>query len=175
MNFEEFYSEQSGNKAHPQRDVRRIVLLAVGVPVLSLLILLFVIWLVAFPGLQKSRMAANEASAVQSLRTITTAEAEYALAHQKEYGTFVQLINDDLLDKRFFGEKPVVSGYTFTLRVSEESGGQRPGYEVWADPQPDGWLWFNSTDARHFYTSSASRIVRHNRTRAATAEDPALY
>ncbi|MEA2175848.1 MAG: type pilus assembly protein PilA [Blastocatellia bacterium] len=175
MNFEEFYSEQSGNKAQPQRDVRRIVLLAVGIPVLSVLILLFIIWLVAFPGLQKSRMAANEASAVQSVRTITAAEAEYARAHPNEYGTFVQLINDGLLDKRFFGEKPVVSGYTFTLRVSQESDGQRPGYEVWADPQPNGWLWFKSTDAHHFYSSPASPMVRYNPTRAATAEDPALY
>ena len=54
-----------------------------GFSLIELLIVVAIILIIAIPNLLRSRMAANEASAVGSVRTLNTAEVTYSTT----YGT----------------------------------------------------------------------------------------
>jgi type IV pilus assembly protein PilA len=65
-----------------------------GFSLIELLIVVAIILIIAaiaIPNLLRSRMAANEASAVGSLRTITTSEVTYSTTFGLGYGTLAQL------------------------------------------------------------------------------------
>jgi type II secretory pathway pseudopilin PulG len=69
---------------------------------------------VAIPNLLRSRQAANETSAVASLRSIAVAERTY-IRSQRNYGDLAALIRAGLLDSRF---NAPVSGYQFSIAVT---------------------------------------------------------
>ena len=65
-----------------------------GFSLIELLIVVAIILIIAaiaIPNLLRSRMAANEASAVGSLRTINTAEVTYSSTYGIGYATLVSL------------------------------------------------------------------------------------
>jgi prepilin-type N-terminal cleavage/methylation domain-containing protein len=65
-----------------------------GFSLIELLIVVAIILIIAaiaIPNLMRSRMAANEASAVGSLRTINTAEVTYSTTYGVGFGTLAQL------------------------------------------------------------------------------------
>jgi len=65
-----------------------------GFSLIELLIVVAIILIIAaiaIPNLLRSRMAANEASAVGSLRTINTAQVTYNSTYGQGYGTLAQL------------------------------------------------------------------------------------
>jgi len=71
-----------------------------GFTLVELMIVLAIIAIVAafaIPNLMKSRMSANETSAVGSLRAIMSAEATY-MNRYGIYGTLAQLLAEDLID-----------------------------------------------------------------------------
>jgi hypothetical protein len=62
-------------------------------------------------------MAANEAGAIQSLRTYGSAQTAYAAVNNQEYGTFVQLTDTTAgayLDSRWNSASMTFNGYSFT-------------------------------------------------------------
>src|SRR2546429_5224872 len=72
---------------------------------------------IAIPNLLASRRAANEGSAQQSLRTISSSEATYQnTAGAGSYGTLAFLMNQSLVDS-VLGQADVTakSGYLFTV------------------------------------------------------------
>ena len=69
-----------------------------------------VIAAIAVPNLLDARMAANEASAVSALRSISSAQIN-RLARVNANGTLSQLVNEGLLDSRF-NTGGTVNGYT---------------------------------------------------------------
>jgi type IV pilus assembly protein PilA len=89
------------------------------VELLVVVIIIAIIAAIAIPSLLASRRAANEASAINSLRTIHSAQATYqAIAgNSVNYGTNVQLGPTDqaLIDANLAGLSK--SGYTFTITV----------------------------------------------------------
>src|ERR1035437_8856670 len=106
-----------------------------GFSLIELLIVVAIILIIAaiaVPNLLKSKMAANEASAAASLRTIGTAEVTYSSTYNQGFaGTLAQLgptatgctsvtsACSDLIDSVLSGinpaaTPPVKSGYTFT-------------------------------------------------------------
>ncbi len=114
----------------------------------------------------------NETSAIQVLETLRKVQADYSMGHRGEYGTFEQLIKDGSLDERFTGEKPVVNGYVFTIKVTPKSSNQPASYAVNADPQvADGLA---STGKRRFYIDPNVSTIRENLEQPATAADPPL-
>src|SRR6266481_1822614 len=69
---------------------------------------------IAIPNLLASRRAANEGSAQQSLRTMSSAEATYqATAGNGSYGTVDNLVTQNLVDS-VLGGSSGKSGYNFT-------------------------------------------------------------
>ncbi len=113
----------------------------------------------------KAVSAADEASAIQSLRTIATAQQELK-ATRGAYGSFDALTQAGLLDLRFAGSAPNLKGYRFTMSVTESD------FSVNADPQTTETQ--PTTGIRHFYLDSAENTLHVNPTQAASKNDPVL-
>jgi type II secretory pathway pseudopilin PulG len=152
------------------------VLALVGGGVLLLFVLIAAA--IAIPNLLRSRMAANEASAVGSLRTLNTACVSYS----ETYGGFppslhalggegngadpsataAQLIDNFLQS----GQK---SGYLFFYSAGyPDDKGVVSTYTVNADPVLAG-----NTGLRHFFTDQTG-VIRAESDRPANADSPPL-
>ena len=156
-----------------------------GFSLIELLIVVAIILIIAaiaIPNLLRSRMAANEASAVGSLRTINTAEVTYATSYPTE-GFAATLANlGGAAGATGCGPATVVaaclidevlsvtaakSGYTFTAPGTGAI--PRVGYSATAVPTIVG-----SSGQRAFFTDH-SGVIRYDTTGAgALAGSPAL-
>ena len=141
-----------------------------GFSLIELLIVVAIILIIAaiaIPNLLRSKMAANEASAVASLRTYNTAIVSY----QTTYGTdptanMSQLgpaatpssTAADLVDNLLGSATPNKSGYVFTYTPTAPSGGATAvtQYTLVAAPQT-----FNVTGQRNFFTDQ-SGVIRQS-------------
>ena len=155
-----------------------------GFSLIELLIVVAIILIIAaiaIPNLMRSRMAANEASAVGSIRTINTAEVTYASAYPDQgFASGLSLLGGSasscatstgatsstacLIDSVLAsGTK---SGYSFVL----VGGGTVPNntFTDNADPVNPG-----QSGQRHFY-SDQSGVIRANQQNAATSADNPL-
>jgi len=147
-----------------------LVLGYVGLAVLPILI----IAAIAIPNLLRARMAANEASAVGSLRTINTACVTYATEYKSFPSSLANLgpgtnpsahgagLISDILAS---GQK---SGYVFTYKPGPSQDGVIISYEAHADPVTPG-----ATGVRHFFTDQ-SGVIRVRMDGQATVESPPL-
>ena len=113
----------------------------------------------------KAMGSADEASAIQALRTIATAQQELK-ATRGVYGSFDALTQAGLLDARFAGSTPNLKGYRFNLHVTDAD------FSVNADPQITETQPI--TGVRHFYLTSADNSIHVNPTQAASKNDPVL-
>ena len=145
-----------------------------GFSLIELLIVVAIILIIAaiaIPNLLRSRIAANEASAVGSIRTINTSEVTFAstypttgfadlasLGGSGGSATGAGLIDSVLAS----GTK---SGYVFTVVAA--GGTPATTYDVHGDPQN------SQTGQRHFF-SDQSGVIRFNVSAAATATDSPL-
>src|SRR5207247_5845629 len=68
---------------------------------------------IAVPSLLTARMAANEASALQGLRTVGSAEIAFAATQNQQYTQLTSLVAGNYLDSRFTGTG-YINGYTYT-------------------------------------------------------------
>ena len=148
-----------------------------GFSLIELLIVVAIILIIAaiaIPNLLKSKMAANQASAVASLRTMNTSEVTYSSTYNQGYSsTLVQLgtpasgsatsaaagLIDSVLAA---GSK---SGYTFTYTASTAVNGVTPGYTITAVPNSVG-----QTGQNYYYTDD-SNVIRMNTSVTASASD----
>lgn len=117
------------------------------------------------PKLGTLPKAVDETSAIQSLRTIATAQGQLK-AGRGSYGDFDALVQAGLLDQRFAGNAPSLRGYRFTLKVSDSD------FSVNADPQTTQSQ--PTTGTRHFYLDSAENTVHVNPEQQASKSDPVL-
>ena len=116
-------------------------------------------------ALPKAVGAADEGSAIQTLRTIATAQTE-AKATRGAYGDFDSLVQAGFLDQRFTGSNPTMRGYRFAMTASENE------FIVNADPQTTQTA--PVTGSRHFYLDSTDNAIHVNPSRPATKQDPLL-
>ena len=141
-----------------------------GFSLIELLIVVAIILIIAaiaIPNLLRSRIAANEASAVGSMRTLNTAEVTYSTACGGFSPTLLALgpplaacATADLIDAVLAaGTK---SGYIFTYAAGAAVAGVIPTYTINADPVTPG-----TTGQRHFFTDQ-SGVVRADPAAAAT-------
>ncbi len=150
-----------------------------GFSLIELLIVVAIILIIAaiaIPNLLRSRIAANEASAVGSTRTLNTAEFTFASTYPNHgFATLPHLgppssgsVNDtgaSLIDSVLAGGTK--SGYAFTIVTSGAvSSGPATMYTVNGDPQN------SQTGQRHFF-SDASGVIRFNTSASAgTSNSP---
>jgi len=118
------------------------------------------------PGVYpKAVGAADEASAIQALRTIATAQGQLKAA-SGSYGKFDALVQAGFLDQRFSGEAPNLRGYRFTMKATDSD------FTVNADPQITESQ--PTTGSRHFYLESSDNAVHVNAGQQASKNDPTL-
>jgi len=111
-----------------------------GFSLIELLIVVALIGIltaIAAPNMIASRRAANEGSAISSLRTIHSAESTYrATAGDGEFGTLTNLGSEKLIDSLLSsGSK---SGYTFACEDANLTAGPPPSYFATAIPSQTG-------------------------------------
>lgn len=148
-----------------------------GFSLIELLIVVAIILIIAaiaIPNLLRSRIAANQASAVGSLRTINTAQITYASTYNTGYSsTLAQLgpgtsttptaSEAGLIDSVLAGG--VKSGYSFDYTPGTAVGGRIDTYELRANPTTPG------TTGTNYYFTDQSGVIRQNSTGTAGATD----
>ena len=148
-----------------------------GFSLIKLLIVVAIILIIAaiaIPNLLKSKMAANQASAVASLRTLNTSEITYSSTYNQGFSrTWLRLgppasgaatsaaagLADSVL------AAAAKSGYNFTYTAGAAVNGVTPTYTIAADPVTAG-----TTGQKHYFTDD-SVGVRQNTSATATASD----
>jgi prepilin-type N-terminal cleavage/methylation domain-containing protein len=101
------------------------------VELMIVLAIIAIIAAFAIPNLMKSRMSANETSAVGSLRALMSAESTY-INRYGIYGSLAQLLSEGLIDSSLAGGKK--SGYLF----GEITTGFKYAYCFASAPVEDG-------------------------------------
>jgi len=150
-----------------------------GFTLIELLIVVAIILIIAaiaIPNLLRSRMSANEASAVGAMRTYNTAQFTYSSTYPTiGFATaFTQLgppagstapssTASGLVDNVLGAAAPIKAGYSFTLNTPSSGA-----YSINSGPQVPG-----STGIRYFYTDN-SGVIRYNTTAAAGSGDSPL-
>jgi prepilin-type N-terminal cleavage/methylation domain-containing protein len=87
-----------------------------GFSLIELLIVVAIIAIIAaiaVPSMLTSRMAANEAGAVQGCRTIGSAEVAYAAVNNQQYAAIQTLVDGNFLDTRFADDSEGFNGYLY--------------------------------------------------------------
>jgi len=162
-----------------------------GFSLIELLIVVAIILIIAaiaIPNFMRSRIAANQASAVGSLRTLNTAEFTYASTYNKGFsatlgylgppasGSDTDVSHADIVDSVLSGTASAgatamtstKSGYLFTYSPGAVINGQVTSYTISADPIDRGTTGTNS------YYVDQTGVVRQNATTQASGADSPL-
>jgi type IV pilus assembly protein PilA len=153
------------------------------IELLIVVVVILVIAAIAIPNLLRSRMAANESSAVASLRTINTSQVVYQSSYGPGFAANLGQLSDGgsaancvppnaptatsscLIDSALAsGTK---SSYTFQYNPVS-AGAVVATYSVNADPITPG-----VSGQRHFFTDQTN-VIRANPTAAASDTDPPI-
>jgi type IV pilus assembly protein PilA len=157
-----------------------------GFSLIELLIVVAIILIIAaiaIPNLIRSKMAANEASAVATLRTINTAEVVYSSTYNVTNTfapTLTSLADGGTPANCTPGAPPPSSANACLLDAAVAAATVAPGksgYIVgYTPPTATGYAIVNdpstpgSSGVRHFYTDQ-SLVIRQNATTTASATD----
>ena len=150
-----------------------------GFSLIELLIVVAIILIIAaiaIPNLLRSRIAANQASAVGSLRTINTCEITYASTYNTGYSATLAALGPPsgggnatpsaagLVDSVLAaGTK---SGYTFTYTPgTADASGRINSYGLTGDPSTVG------TTGQNYYFTDQTAVIRQNTSATASSSD----
>ena len=158
-----------------------------GFSLIELLIVVAVILVIAaiaIPNLMRSRVAANQASAVASLHVVSTAEATYSSTYggysptlgylgPPATGTMPVPSGASLIDSILSGGSPGAtesskSGYSFTYSAGvADSSGRIYSYAITASPITPGTTGYN-----YYYTDQIGIIRQNSTTEAGSTDSP---
>jgi len=156
---------------------------------------ILIIAAIAIPNLLRARMAANEASAVGSLRTINIAAIVYASKYENGFPSSLEVLGEATAGDASCNHAALLgapltvgrkTGYIFTYTPQYPDGATAPvispkaaakgctaggasGYTVTADPMQRG-----TSGQRSFYTDQAGVIRFSTNGESATADSPPL-
>ena len=117
-------------------------------------------------GWKAAQRAGNEAATLQNLKTIAAVQIQYYNTHSRSFGTFDQMVKEQMLSSKFEGNPPNVDGYVLTLKVTPKTSTSPTSYTLNADPQSD------NSGKRHFYIDSNDSSIHLNPDQAAGPNDP---
>lgn len=149
---------------------------ASGFSLIELLIVVAIILIIAaiaIPNLLRSRMAANQASAVGSMRTINTSEVTYATTYPSGFSPDLVSLGPPASGNPVASAAGLVdsvlaagvkSGYSFTYATSAVNN-RYDTYTLNAAPTTAG------TTGTNFYFTDQTGVIRQNSTAAAAASD----
>jgi prepilin-type N-terminal cleavage/methylation domain-containing protein len=160
-----------------------------GFSLIELLIVVAIILIIAaiaIPNLLRSRIAANQASAVGSLRTLNTAEVTYATTYNTGYSgtlgdlgpptsgqtpsaTAAGLVDEVLSGGAASATMSSKSGYSFIYTPgATDTSGKINTYGITATPISVG------TTGTNYYYTDMSGVIRQNSTAVAGSSDSPL-
>jgi prepilin-type N-terminal cleavage/methylation domain-containing protein len=122
--------------------------------------ILAIIMAIAIPGIQNARITANEASAISTLRTVTTVNVQYRLRFGRYPASLNNLFAEGYIDSSV--ANPTKAGYTFTYVGNPQT------FTFNGNPMNPGQSGF-----RYFYVDAVG-VIRFNASAPATAADPPL-
>jgi prepilin-type N-terminal cleavage/methylation domain-containing protein len=154
-----------------------------GFSLIELLIVVAIILIIAaiaIPNLLRSRIAANQASAVGSLRTLNTSDITYASTYNSGYAAQMSYLGPgtgglptatqgglvDSILSGSGGQTSAKSGYNFTYAPGlTDASGRINTYTFTAAPIAVG------TTGTNYYFTDQSGVIRQNSTAMATSSD----
>ena len=140
-----------------------------GFTLIELMIVIAIIGILigaAVYGWRAAQKAGNEAATLQNLRTIAAVQIQYYNTHSRTFGTFDQLVKEQLLSSKFAGNPPSPDGYILSLKVTPKTATSTTSYTLNADPQDAG------SGTNHFYVDSTDSSVHVNPSQSAGPNDP---
>jgi prepilin-type N-terminal cleavage/methylation domain-containing protein len=123
------------------------------IEIMIVVAIIVILAMVAVPGMLRSRIASNEISAIENLRTIAEAQFTYTAA-KGSFGTFAMLTSESGDSKAHFLDSSWVdgvekSGYLFRIESADESN-----FVCYADPK------VVDTTGTRFFRVDATGIIR---------------
>jgi hypothetical protein len=130
--------------------------------------------LVIIPTKINLEVSGNESDALYLISIIHRSQKQYAEKNSGKFApNFDELNKTILFDERFSGEKPVVTGYIFEMKVSESTSDKPAFYSINADPQ--FFNLFYKTGIKHFYNDSTFGTIKGTeKNRQANANDASI-